>query len=258
MLVCYDPYVGTLGKFPRQEIIKIVAEAGYEGINLPVREPFIDGADERQIDETEKLLAKYDLRVPSVGFGNYIVTTPSLREEALQHFKIVLNVARRMNSRIISIWPNQPQNVYTEDALETLAANLREMLPETSEAGVVLALEFEKGSPLDNYLQAITFINETDNRIRLTCDTYHLNNYKADPYRSVVAMGELLGDVHISGSHRGEPGSEGDEFEYGSFMKGLVKIGYNGPLTMQYHLKDVDSIARACAFTRNLRDKVIQ
>lgn len=256
MLVCYDPYVGTLGRFSRTEIIRMAAEAGYEGINLPVSKSFIDGKDESQIDETEKLLAKYNLKVPSVGFGNHIVTTPALRGEALQHFRIVLNVAKRMNSSIIAIWPNQPQDVYVEDALDTLTANLREMLPETSEAGILLALEFEKGCPLDNYLQSITYINETDNRVRLTCDTYHLNNYKADPYRSVIAMGELLGDVHISGSHRGEPGSEGDELDYESFMRGLAEIGYDGPLTLQYHLKDPASIARACDFAKKLRDAV--
>lgn len=257
MLVCYDPYVGTLGRFPRDEIIKMVAEAGYEGINLPARDPFIDVNDEGQIEETVKLLAKYNLSVPSIGFGNHIVTTPSLQEETLQHFRIVLRIARRMKSKIISIWANQPPDVYVEDALETLTANLREMLPEVAKFGIAIALEFEKGSPLDNYVQSIGFINATDNRIRLTCDTYHLNNYKADPYRSVIAMGDLLADVHISGSHRGEPGSKGDIFDYESFMKGLADIDYAGPLTLQYHLNDIDSIARACAFTKGLRDKVI-
>jgi len=256
MLVCYDPYVGTLGRFPKDEIIKMVAECGYEGINLPIRDPFFDVNDEGQIEETEKLLAKYNLKVPSVGFGNHIVTTPSFQEETLQHFSIVLKIAKRMSSKIISIWPNQPQDVYVEDALEILSANLRDMLPDASKAGVAIALEFEKGCPLDNYIQSIGFINETDDRIRLTCDTYHLNNYKADPYRSVIAMDDLLGDVHISGSHRGEPGSEGDTFDYESFMKGLADISYNGLLTLQYHLKDVDSIARACAFTKSLRDKI--
>ena len=253
MLVCYDPYSGTIGSYSRTEIIEIVAAAGFEGINLPVSDGFIDGKDESQIDETEKLLAKYNLKAPSVGFGNHIVTTPSLREEALAHFRIVLHVAKRMRSSIIAIWPNQPKDVYVEDVLETLTVNLREMLPEASRAGIVLALEFQKGCPLDNYLQAITYINETDNRVRLTCDTHHLNNYKADPYRSIIAMGELLGDVHISGSHRGEPGSEGDQLDYGSFMKGLAEIGYDGPLTTQYHLKDKASIARACNFTKKLR-----
>jgi len=117
-------------------------------------------------------------------------------------------------------------------------------------------LEFEKQGTLDNYIQAIAFINGTDSRIRLTCDTYHLNNYKADPYRSVIAMGELLGDVHISGSHRHEPNSEGDEFDYRRFMKGIAEIGYDGPLTLQYHLDDVESIARGCIFTKRLRDEI--
>ena len=256
MLVCYDPYVGTIGKFPREEIIKMIGEAGYEGINLPIQEPFIDGADQSQIDETAELLAKYGLKVPSVGFGNHIVTTPSLREEAIQHFKIVLNVAKQMNSKIIAIWANQPKDVYVEDALDTLTANLLEMLPETSKAGMTLALEFEKQSPLDNYIQAITFINETDKQIRLTCDTYHLNNHKADPYRSVITMGGLLGDVHISGSHRHEPNSEGDEFDYRAFMKGIAQIGYDGPLTLQYHLDDVESIVRGCGFVKKLRDEI--
>lgn len=256
MLVCYDPYVGTIGRFSRAEIIKMVGEAGYEGINLPVQKPFIEGEDQSQIDETKEMLAKYNLKVPSAGFGNHILTTPSLRKEALQHFKIVLNVAKQMNSKIISIWPNQPKGVYVEDALDTLTANLLEMLPETSKAGIILALEFERQSTLDNYIQAIAFINETDSRIRLTCDTYHLNNFKADPYRSVVVMGELLGDVHISGSHRHEPNSEGDEFDYRAFMRGIVKIGYDGPLTLQYHLDDVESIARGCVFAKKLRDEI--
>lgn len=252
MLVCYDPYVGTINRFSSSEIIEMVAKAGYEGINLPVHEPFVHGKDETPLLEVEKLLAKYHLAVPSVGFGNHIVTTPSLRDEALEHFEIVLNIAKRMNAEIIAIWPNQPQGVFVEDALETLSANLREMLPKASEANIALALEFEKGCPIDNYREGIQFIKSTDNRIRLTCDTYHLNNDRADPYRSVLTMGELLGDVHVSGSHRGEPGSEGDEFDYESFIKALDEIGYKGPLTAQYHLKDTDSIARACAFVKKL------
>ena len=250
MLVCYDPYVGTLGRFSRAEIIELVAKAGYEGINLPVREPFIDGKDEFQIEDTEKLLVKHNLVAPSVGFGNHIVTTPTMRKEAMEHFAVVLNIARRFKAGIIGIWPNMPQDSSVEAARETLAANLLEMLPQTEEAGIVIALEFEKGCPLDNYREGIEFINSTNMHIRLTCDTYHLFNDKADPYQSVLAMGKLLGDVHISGSHRGEPGT--DEFDFEVFMKGLREINYDGPLTLQYHLKDVESMARSCEFTKRL------
>ena len=54
MLVCYDPYVGTIGRFSRAEIIELVVKAGYEGINLPIREPFINGKDESQIEDTDR------------------------------------------------------------------------------------------------------------------------------------------------------------------------------------------------------------
>jgi len=250
MLVCYDPYVGTLGRFSRAEIIELVAKAGYDGINLPIREPFIDGKDESQIEDTEKLLAKHQLVAPSVGFGNHIVTTPTMRKETMEHFAIVLNIAKRFKAEIIGIWPNMPKDASVEAARKTLAANLSEMLPQTEEAGIAIALEFEKGCPLDNYREGIEFINSTDTRLRLTCDTYHLFNDKADPYQSVLAMGKLLGDVHISGSHRGEPGT--DEFDFKAFMKGLREINYNGLLTLQYHLKDVESMARSCEFTKRL------
>lgn len=39
--VCYDPYSGTLGRFQRAEIFQIVADAGYEGINIPVNNAFL-------------------------------------------------------------------------------------------------------------------------------------------------------------------------------------------------------------------------
>lgn len=256
MLVCYDPYVGTINKFSRTEIINMVAEAGYEGINLPIQEPFIDGTNKNQIGEIEKLLERHNLAVPSIGFGNHIVTTPSLRNEAMQHFKMVLAIAKQMNASVIGIWPNQPEDVQAKDALEVLIANLLDMLPEASEANISIALEFEKESPLDSYIHAAKFIKKIDSRIRLTCDTYHLNNDEADPYKSIIEMGKLVSDVHISGSHRGEPNSAGDTFEYKPFMKGLKEISYDGPLTAQYYLKDIASIARVCSFIKNLRDEV--
>ena len=42
--VCYDPYVGTLGRFTRAEIISMVAAAGYDGLNVPVNDAFLGDA----------------------------------------------------------------------------------------------------------------------------------------------------------------------------------------------------------------------
>ena len=253
--VCYDPYAGTLGRFARPEIFELVAKAGYDGINVPVNRAFLGELSSDEIDDAKRLAEKYNLVVPTVGFGNHIVTDPQRREDALKHFEIVLDVAKRLNAEVIGIWPNPPKNVSRPEALDTLADNLSKMLPALDAHGMKIALEFEKGCPLDNYREGIAFIRETDARLTLTCDTYHLFNDKADPYKAALEMGDVIGDVHISGSHRGEPGT--DVFDFRAFASGLKEIGFNGPLVIQYRMEDVSSVARSCEFTKRLREQII-
>ena len=89
----------------------------------------------------------------------------------------------------------------------------------------------------------------------MTCDTYHLFNDNADPYKSVLEMGDFIGDAHISGSHREEPGT--GEFDFDSFAFGLKEISFNGPLVIQYKMEDVGSISRSCVFTQKLKEQII-
>ncbi|MBI1924787.1 hypothetical protein HYR99_11100, partial [Candidatus Poribacteria bacterium] len=136
--VCYDPYAGTLGRFARPEIFELVAKAGYDGINVPVNRAFLGELSSGEIDDAKKLAEKYNLVVPTVGFG--------------------LGVAKRLNAEVIGIWPNPPKNASRQEALDTLADNLSKMLPALDAHGMKIALEFEKGCPLDNYREGIAFI----------------------------------------------------------------------------------------------------
>lgn len=253
MIVAFDPYVGTLGKFKRQEIIKMVAEAGYEGLNLPLRPEFVNAENEGEIKETKEMLDEYGLQVPSISFGKPIATTPGKEKETIEWMQVNLKAAKIFNVPIIGIWPNLPQGVTLEQALDTLKKNALAVVPMAEKEGRVVALEFEKKHTIDNYRQGIEFIEATDKRIKLTCDTYHLNNDKAEPYSSALAMKGFISDVHLSGSHRGEPGSAGDTINYEVFMRGLKESGYSGPLVLQYKLEDVESMKRAAQFAKKLR-----
>ncbi|MCS5608781.1 MAG: sugar phosphate isomerase/epimerase family protein [Candidatus Poribacteria bacterium] len=253
--VCYDPYAGTLGKFTRSEIFELVSKGGYEGINIPVNNAFLGDLSQGEIDDMKKLVDKYNLTVPTVGFGNHILTAPDLKSGAFEHFEIVLDVAQQIDADIIGIWPNPTQNASREESLETLAENLYKICPILAENNLIITIEFEKGCPIDNYRDGITFIQDTQLPIRLTCDTYHLFNDNADPYKSVLEMGDFIGDAHISGSHRGEPGT--GEFDFDSFAFGLKEIGFNGPLVIQYKMEDVGSISRSCMFTQKLKEQII-
>ena len=257
MLVTYDPYSGTLGRFPRADIIRRVAEAGYEGLNLPVREPFMNAEKEADVDEAVELLGDCGLRVNTLTFGKNECTTPGKQQEMQEWLDVVLFVADKLGASVVSIWPNLPAGVSVEAARETLRENLERMIPIADAENCVIGLEFEKGCELDNYREGIAFIDEVDPRLQLTADTYHLNNDNADLYIAAVALEGLLSDVHISGSHRGEPGSAGDTIDYEAFMKGLRESGYAGDLVLQYHLEDPESMSRACQFTKGLRAKVL-
>ena len=253
--VCYDPYAGTLGRFTRSEIFELVSKGGYDGINIPVNQAFLGDLSPSEINEMKQLVEKYHLTVPTVGFGNHILTNPDLKSEAFEHFEIVLDIAQQVNANIIGIWPNPTQNVSVEAELDTLAENLHKMCPVLTEHNLTITIEFEKGCPIDNYHDGLAFIQDTQLPVHLTCDTYHLFNDNADPYKSVLEMKDFLGDVHISGSHRGEPGT--GEFDFSSFASGLKEINFNGPLVIQYQMEDIGSISRSCVFTQQLKEQII-
>ena len=251
LTVCYDPYAGTLGKFTRAEIFDLVADAGYEGINIPVNSGFLGELSTEEIDDAVNLAEKHGLVAPTIGFGNHILTTPSRKAEALQHFEIVLEVARRFHADVIGVWVNPSEGVSRQASLDALADNLTQMVVPCDENGMKIALEFEKGCPLDNYREGVTFIENTGLPVYLTCDTYHLFNDGAEPHAAAHAMKACLGDVHVSGSNRGEP--SGGVFDFETFARGLKEIGFSGPLVVQYKMEDVASIARSCEFTKKFR-----
>ena len=169
LTVCYDPYAGTLGRFTRAEIFDLVAEAGYEGINIPVHSGFLGELSTAEIDDAVNLAEKHGLVAPTIGFGNHILTTPARKAEALQHFEIVLEVARRFQSDVIGVWVNPSEGVSRQESLDALADNLAQMVDPCRENGMKIALEFEKGCPLDNYREGIAFIEDTGLPVYLTC-----------------------------------------------------------------------------------------
>jgi D-psicose/D-tagatose/L-ribulose 3-epimerase len=194
-----------------------------------------------------------------VHFGIFILTIPGEEQNVRAHTPTVLKVARRLGAKYLGIWPNlagvHPKTpvVTKSDAQKTLAANLRELVPQATAAGLTVTLEFEKQHTLDNYREGIAFLNEYAPDVKLTLDTYHLNNDKAEPYAAVKALKGYLGDVHLSGSHRGEPGTDNDTIDYAALFRGLKEIQFSGPILLQYHLKDVASMQTSFAFANGWR-----
>ena len=188
LTVCYDPYSGTLGRYTRAEIFGLVSDAGYEGINIPVNAAFLGELSAEEIDDAVNLAETHKLVAPTIGFGNHILTTPHRKDEALQHFEIVFEVAKQFGAEFIGVWVNPSANVSRQDSLDSLADNLSQMVPACDEHGIKIALEFEKGCPLDNYREGVAYVSDTGLPVYLTCDTYHLFNDGVDPHADSIGQ----------------------------------------------------------------------
>jgi len=252
MQIAFDPYSGTLQAMKRDQVFEEVAKAGYDGLDLLMATGFVDGRNEADMDHMISLAQKYRLAVPVVCYGPHTVTTPGMEKQSQETMDICLHVVRKFNAPVILIWPNMPKNATKAQALETLEKNLREMAPKAAKEGRIIALEFEKNCPLDNYREGVEFIRKTGIQVTLCADTYHMWNDRADPYAAALAMRGALGTVHISASDRGEPGNPNDQFDYAAFMRGLRAIGYNDTLAAQYKLTEIASLRRAAQFMRRL------
>ena len=252
MLISYDPYVGTAQQFDTKGVIEEVARSGYDAINLPMRPDFVNAESEEELRAFEVMLTASGLRTPSIGMTPHIWAVPGQEAETQRRLELAIQMAKRFDAELLTMWPNLPEEVNKEDALETLTQNMKEGVPKADAAGYPIAFEFEKGCTVDNYREAVEFIAATDARIRIVADTYHIYNDSADPYAAAIAMKDLIGEIHISASDRGEPGSSTDEFDYEAFVRGVEQIGFDGPVMVQYKLEDPASIKRACEFTRQL------
>ncbi len=254
MLIGFDPYTGTRGRFKAPELVDLVSDAGYEAMNLIATEDFLPPDDEELLQRTEERLATCGLSVPTFYFTrDDLVLLPGAQAEVRTWGAKMLELADRFNAPKIGVgtWA-LPQGVSKDAQLQALANTLLILCDAAADAGRVVSVEFETKGALTDCFSARDFVLGLDDRCRLTADTYHMFTAGTDLCKGLVALEGLLGEVHLSGSHRGEPGSEGDACDWDGLMTGLREIGYEGPLVLQYTVQELDSLARACEFARNL------
>jgi sugar phosphate isomerase/epimerase len=262
MLLCFEPYAGTLGRYDWPTMLSMIKDAGYDGIELPVDTRFFDF---RSSDEKSQVFGRTSdlgLAVPSVcGMfpPEYQIGHPEHAQIAHDYVCELMDIAAEVGAKSAVVWPALPEGAYFEDCLETGLANLEKLLPRADSVGVDLAIEFEKGCMVDNYRDGLRLCEEMQRRVgaraaarcKLVADTYHVFNDRAHPQRLVEAAHSRIASVHASDSDRKCPG-RGD-FDHGLFYGTLKAVGWDGPVSVQYHVEEgAESIQEACEFLRPL------
>lgn len=245
-------YFGHARKLSPEALADLAVAVGADGLNWPVAPGLLDVNDEASMARVLELLKARNLAVVSFGMTNQISAAPGREEEFRAMIARAVEVAPRFEVRVLDCWPCLPGETRKPDGQATLVANMRALDPVVAPTGCVVSFEFEPDTAMERYGEALDLVRPLGSWVRLTADTYHIQRAGDSLVDAAGAMVERLGIVHISGSHRGEPGSEGDECDHAAFLRRLLQRGYDGDLVIQYRPPEdtEDSLRRAVAFCR--------
>ena len=212
-----------------------IAEMGYDGVELAIRDPkLVD------LDALETLTREHGLRVPAIGTGqawneeklSFTDPDESVRRAAIERVKAHVPVAARFNAVIIIgllrgiIKPGITQ----EEGMAWVCEALQECSQAAKPFGVRLALE-----PINRY--ETTLVNSVAEGMALIervgaenfgllLDTFHMNIEEPDILESISTCGERIFHFHVADSNRWYPGA--GHLDFLSILSILHSTGFRG------------------------------
>jgi myo-inositol catabolism protein IolH len=257
MRIALDPYM--LRTVPLADLPGLVAELGYEHIELSPREDFIPffvhpRADRAAIASFRKALAGAGVSVSSV-LPLYRWSGPDEdeRQAAVRYWKRAIQIAVDLDCRIMnSEFNGRPEAAATSEA--QFWRSMEELLPVFEREGMQLRLEPHPDDFVENGHEALGLIRGIDNPLVsfLYCapHTFHQGGDMAEILRDA---GPLLTQLHIADSfdHRGSsglryilnpPGTPArihqhldigqGEVDWDLFFATLAEVGFDGIATV--------------------------
>ena len=242
-----------------EKSVKKVADLGFEGVELAVRNP-----KDLKVEDVIKIIRKNNLEVLAIGTGQ------AYREEGLSFShpnEIVRKMAvERINDQIIfaSYFKAQviiglirgkiEESVDREKAEEWTIDCLRKCAERAKEYNIQLTLE-----PVNRYEsnfintinQGIKFITRVGvSNLGLLADTFHMNIEEVSIEDSLIQAKDYLIHIHFADSNRWAPGCGHIDFK--KVIETLKKIDYQGYISAEIlPLPNPDSAARVTAETLN-------
>ncbi|MBM3473864.1 MAG: sugar phosphate isomerase/epimerase [Armatimonadetes bacterium] len=240
-----------------EEFVALAAESGADAVNWPLRPGYADPGDPDSWEQCAALLGEAALDVVSLAASGQ--NSALAGEGAAFHAEITQGVkaAQVLDCDLVDCWPRMGEGATKPDSQRILRANIEAVADLLVTNGMVISFEFEPDTTIERYAEALEFLAPLPTVARLTADTYHINRAGDDLVASAKAMAGRFGILHISGSHRGEPGSEGDTCDHEGFVRAAREVGYVGDLVLQYAPPPdtLDSLKRAVALCQRIIER---
>jgi sugar phosphate isomerase/epimerase len=250
-------YFGRLQGLSGAQFAELTAAAGAEGVNWPFAEGYAQADDPGSWERCAELLGAKRLSVVSLAAATQNSAIAGEEEGYRAEILAMANAAPVLGSKLIDCWPRMAEGASKPESQRVLGANVQAVAGALEAAGIAISFEFEPGTAVERYAESLEALASLPPCARLTADTYHINRAGDDLIAAAHAMGDRLGILHISGSHRGEPGSAGDTCDHEGFVRAAREAGYAGDLVLQYAPPEEvgDSLKRAVELCRGIVER---
>lgn len=238
-----------------KESIKKVADLGFDGAELAVRNP-----KDLKIEDVINIIKKNKLEVPAIGTGqaygeeglSFSDLDKKIRKMAVERIKDQIVFASHFNAIVIIglIRGKIEENVNRAEAEKWTIDCLKECTEFAQEYNIRLTLE-----PVNRYES--NFINTLDEGIKfikrvgspnlgILADTFHMNIEEISIYDSIIKAKDYITHVHFADSNRWAPGC--GHLDFAKIVQTLKKIDYQGYVSAEIlPLPDPDNCARLTA-----------
>jgi len=231
-----DTSFSAIGKGAVFELMKLMADLQYDGVELGIRNP--EAVD---IHSLSRIIEETGLRLIAIGTGQAFVdeglamthAESTCREMALQRLKRQVDLAQIFDAYVILGLIRGNLGAHRPNRFEYFTSALLGLCDYAQTKGVTLLVE-----PLNRYesdflnrgAEVLELIDQLScENLKLLLDSFHMNIEEKDPAQTIVSAGGRLAHVHLADSNRRYPGQ--GHINFAALIAALRKIGYSGYLS---------------------------
>lgn len=235
---------------PLPEILAVLQAAGYQGVDLVMRDPA-----RLDIPELERVISDSGLDLAAISTGplaredklSLCAPTAAARRKAIDRILAIIDVAARFEAQV-NIGAVRGQ--LGDPAEKQFARESLRLLDDyASREGVPLAIEPQCREVINwcnTAGETLAFLQSYTDTPRILFDLYHASLEEESVYAALIRAGGAVSYVHVADSNRMAPGC--GEANLVEFLRVLDALGYSGWLTVECRqLPDSQSVARAAA-----------
>lgn len=223
---------------PLEVTVKRLAKYGYQGLEI------LGYPEQCDTNEVNKLLKTYNIRCSGViaamlGDNSLVAKDEARQAVSVQHVKGCITLAKELNGYEATIVPATVGNITPESTPENewkwAVESMKEIYKHSQKEDIKLAIE-----PINRFetyfinrgAQALALAEATGTECGVCLDTFHINIEEADPYQTILDVGDRLVNVHVADTNRYACGM--GHWDWPKLIKTLKSIGYDGTLSVEF------------------------